>query len=152
MPYLPVVLLVDALHDELYQQRAFVAEFPEIDVHSGVGKVRSVLVLQEVLHFYVEHFRLTGVLSVEGIKTSVLADDGKVRFSRKALCRGFHPDYVFRTVSLARYDMVAPQIDIAHGGGENDMHRLGEGAIYFFAIFANKTLINYERRDNPIPA
>lgn len=152
MPYLPVVLLVDALHDEFHQERAFVAEFPEIDVHPGMRKVGRIFILQEVLHFNVEHFRLTGVLGVKGIETSVLANDGEVRFPRKALCRGFHPDDVLRSVSLARYDVVAPQIDIAHGGGENDMHRLGEGAIYFFAIFANKTLINYERRDNPIPA
>ena len=52
-----------------------------------------------------------------------LADDGEVRFPRKALCRGFHPDDVLRTVRLARYDVVAPQIDIAHGGGDDDYRK-----------------------------
>ena len=79
-----------------------------------------------------EHFRLTGVLGVKGIETSVLADDGEVRFSRKPFGRGFHPDDVLRTVRLARYDVVASQIHIAHGGGENDMHRLGES--HFHAV------------------
>ena len=95
-------------------------------------EVGRIFIFQEVLHFDVEHFRFTGILGIEGIKTSVLADDGEVRFPRKALCRGFHPDDVLRSVSLARYDVVAPQIYIADGGGENDMHRLGES--YFHAV------------------
>ena len=132
MPYLPVVLLVDALHDELHQEWAFVAKFPEVDVHPGMREVGRIFIFQEVLHFDVEHFRLTGILGVERIETSVLADDGEVRFARKPFGRGFHPDDVLRSVSLARYDVVAPQIDIAHGGGENDMHRLGES--YFHAV------------------
>ena len=118
MPYLPVVLLVDALHDELHQERVFVAKFPEVDVHPGMREIGRIFVFQEVLHFDVEHFRLTGILGIKGIKTSVLADDGEVRFPRKPFGRGFHPDDVLRSVSLARYDVVAPQIDIAHGGGE----------------------------------
>ena len=127
MPYLPVVLLVDALHYELHQERTFVAEFPEIDVHPCMRKVGRIFIFQKLLHFDVEHFRLTGILGVKGIETSVLADDGEVRFARKPFGRGFHPDDVLRTVRLARYDMVASQIHIAHGGWENDMHCLGEG-------------------------
>ena len=95
-------------------------------------KVRRIFIFQEVFHFDIEHFRFTGVFGVERKETAVLANDGEVRFARKALCRGFHPDYVLRTVRLARYDVVASQIDIADGGGEDDMHRLGKG--HFHAV------------------
>ena len=106
-----------------------------MDVHPGMREVGRIFILQEVLHLDVEHFRFTGVLGVERKETAVLADNGEVRFSRKALCRGFHPDYVLRTVRLARYDVVASQIDIADGGGEDDMHRLGKG--HFHAVGRN---------------
>ena len=98
-------------------------------------KVRRIFIFQEVFHFDIEHFRFTGVFGVERKETAVLANDGEVRFARKALCRGFHPDYVLRTVRLARYDVVASQIDIADGGGEDDMHRLGKG--HFHAVGRN---------------
>ena len=45
MPDFPLVLLVDALHDQLHQERAFVTQLTEIDVHSGMAEVRRVLVL-----------------------------------------------------------------------------------------------------------
>ena len=106
-----------------------------MDVHPGMREVGRIFILQEVLHFDVEHFRFTGVLGVERKETAVLADNGEVRFSRKAFCRGFHPDYVLRTVRLARYDVVASQIDIADGGGEDDMHRLGKGHFMRFFRF-----------------
>ena len=95
-------------------------------------KVAGVLVLQEVFHFDIEHFRFTGVLGVERKETPVLANDRKIRFSRKALCRGFHPDYVLRTVRLSRYDVVASQIHVADGGGEDDVYRFGKG--HFHAV------------------
>jgi len=130
--HFPVIVLVDALHYQFHQQRTFITQFPEIDVHAGMRKVAGVLVLQEVFHLDVEHFRFMGVLGVERKETAVLADNGEVRFARKALCRGFHPDYVLRTVRLACYDVVASQIHVADGGGEDDMHRLGKS--HFHAV------------------
>jgi len=65
MPYLAVIVLVDALHYQFYQQWAFISQFPEIDVHPCMRKVGRIFIFQEVLHFDVEHFRLTGVLGVE---------------------------------------------------------------------------------------
>ena len=45
VPDLPPVLFVDALHDQLHQERAFACQLPEMDVHAGMRKVRRVLVL-----------------------------------------------------------------------------------------------------------
>ena len=32
----PLVRLIDALHNQLHQQRAFAAQFTEIDIHAGM--------------------------------------------------------------------------------------------------------------------
>jgi len=103
-----------------------------MDVHAGMREIGRIFIFQEVFHFDVEHFRFTGVLGVERKEAAVLANDRKIRFSRKALCRGFHPDYVLRTVRLSRYDVVASQIHVADGGREDDVYRLGKG--HFHAV------------------
>lgn len=65
MSHFTVIVLVDALHYQFYQQRTFISQLPEIDVHAGMRKVGRIFIFQEVLHFDVEHFRLTGILGVE---------------------------------------------------------------------------------------
>ncbi len=68
MLYFPVIVLVDGLHNQLHQERAFVTQFTEIDIHPGMAEVRRVLILQEVLHFDVQHFRFVCVFRIRGIK------------------------------------------------------------------------------------
>ena len=50
------------------------------------------------------------------------------------------------TVCLARYDMVASQIHVADGGGEDDVYRLGKG--HFHAIGRNHLAV-WEFPGNP---
>ena len=111
-------------------------------------EIGCIFIFQEVFHFDIEHFRFTGILGVEREETPVLADNGEVRFAGKALCRGFHPDNVLRTVRLARYDVVASQIDIADGGGEDDMHRLGKG--HFHAVGRNHLAVRELPGNTPV--
>ena len=126
VPDLPPVLLVDALHDQLHQERAFACQFPEMEVHAGMRKVRRVPVLQKILHLDVQHLRLMRIPGIERVEAPVLADDGKVRFPRKPLGRRLHPDHVLRTVRFPGDNPVASQIHVPHRRGEDDMHRLGE--------------------------
>ena len=50
--------------------------------------------------------------------------------------------------ALPRYDMVASQIHIAHGGGENDMHRLGKG--HFHAVGRYHLSVRQLSGDTPV--
>ena len=84
MLYFPVIVLVDGLHNQLYQKRAFVTQFTEIDVHPGMAEIRCVLILQEVFHFDVQHFRFVCVFCVKTVKAAILTDNGKIGFTGKA--------------------------------------------------------------------
>ena len=106
MLYFPVIVLVDGLHNQLYQKRAFVTQFTEIDVHPGMAEIRCVLILQEVFHFDVQHFRFVCVLRIKGIKAAILTDNGKVCFTGKTLCRSFYPDNIFRPVRFPSNNVV----------------------------------------------
>lgn len=106
MLYFPVIVLVDGLHNQLYQKRAFAAQFTEIDVHPGMAEICCVLILQEVFHFDVQHFRFMCVLCIKGIKTAILTDNGKVCFTGKALCRSLDPDNIFRPVRFSGNNVV----------------------------------------------
>ena len=106
MLYFPVIVLVDGLHNQLYQKRAFVTQFTEIDVHPGMAEIRCVLILQEIFHFDVQHFRFMCVFCIETVKTAIFTDNGKVCFTGKALCRSFHPDNIFRPVRFSGNNVV----------------------------------------------
>ena len=106
MLYFPVIVLVDGLHNQPYQKRAFVTQFTEIDVHPGMTEIRCVLIFQEIFHFNVEHFRFMCVLRIKRIKTAILTDNGKIGFTGKALCRSFHPDNIFRPVRFPGNNVV----------------------------------------------
>ena len=110
----PFVRFIDALHNQLHQQRAFAAQFTEIDIHPCMAEIRRVLIFQKVLHFDVQHFRLMGVTGVETVKTSVLANHREIRFTRKPFCRGFHPDYIFRPVRFSGNNPITAQVHILH--------------------------------------
>ena len=106
MLYFPVIVLVDGLHNQLYQKRAFVLQFTKINIHPGVAEIRCVLILQEIFHFDVQHFRFMCVFGIETVKAAILTDNGKIGFTGKALCRGFYPDNVFRTVRFSGNNIV----------------------------------------------
>ena len=106
MLYFPVIVLVDGLHNQLYQKRAFVTQFTEIDIHPGMAEIRCVLILQEIFHFDVQHFRFVCVFSIERIKTAILTDNRKVCFTGKALCRSFHTNNIFRPVRFSGNNVV----------------------------------------------
>ena len=106
MLYFPVIVFVDGLHNQLYQKRAFVTQFTEIDVHPGMAEIRCVLILQEVFHFDVQHFRFMCVLCIKTVKATILTDNGKIGFTGKALCCGFHPDNIFRPVRFSGNNVV----------------------------------------------
>ena len=106
MFYFPVIVLVDGLHNQLYQKRAFVTQFTEIDVHPGMAEICRVLILQEIFHFDVQHFRFVCVFRIETVKTAILTDNGKVRFTGKTLCRSFHTNNIFRPVRFSGNNVV----------------------------------------------
>ena len=106
MLYFPVIVLVDGLHNQLYQKRAFVTQFTEIDVHPGVAEIRCVLIFQEIFHFDIQHFRLMCVLCIKGIKAAIFTNHTEIRFTGKALCRSLDPDNIFRPVRFSGNNVV----------------------------------------------
>ena len=66
--HLAFVLLVQRLHDEVYQHRAFTAQFFQVNFLRVVRSVHRAAVVDKVLHFHVQDERLVGVLHVEGVK------------------------------------------------------------------------------------
>ena len=106
MLYFPVIVLVDGLHNQLYQKRAFVTQFTEIDVHPCMAEIRCVLILQEIFHFDVQHFRFVYVFCIKTVKAAILTDNGKIGFTGKALCRSLDPDNIFRPVRFSGNNVV----------------------------------------------
>ena len=58
--HLALVLLVQRLHDEVYQHRAFAAQFLQVDFLRVVRSVHRAAVVDKVLHLHVQDKRLVG--------------------------------------------------------------------------------------------
>ena len=66
--HLALVLLVQRLHDEVYQHRAFAAQFLQVDFLRVVRSVHRAAVVDKVLHFHVQDKRLIGVFHIKCVK------------------------------------------------------------------------------------
>ena len=125
--YYSLVLLPDALHHKSHQYGTLRTEFLQINIHRIIGAIDCRTVMDEVLHLDVQFIRLLGVLHVESIETAVLRDDAHVRLSLEPSLGGFYTYHVLCPVSLTRHDVCRTQVNVGHGGREDDMHSLVEG-------------------------
>ena len=66
--HLAFVLLVDGLHDEVYQHGTFLAQLLEINLLRIVRAVHRLAVMDEVSHLDIEHEWFFGILYVEGVE------------------------------------------------------------------------------------
>ena len=90
------------LHDEVYQHRAFAAQFLQVDFLRVVRTVHFLAVMDEVAHLHVEQQRFSGIFHVEGIETPVLRDYRHIGFVREVPHGSFYSDDVLRSVGFAR--------------------------------------------------
>ena len=66
--HLAFVLLVDGLHDEVYQHGTFLAQLLEINLLRIVRTVHRLTVMDEVCHLDIEHERFLGILHIECVE------------------------------------------------------------------------------------
>ena len=112
------------LHDEVYQHRAFAAQFLQVDFLRVVRSVHRAAVVDKVLHLHVQDKRLVGVLHVKGIEAAILRDDAHVRLAAEVPDRRLHADDVLRAVRLARYQVGRTQVHVAHRRRKQDVDGL----------------------------
>ena len=104
--HLALVLLVDRLHDEVYQHGTFLAQLLEVNLLRIVRTVHRLTVMDEVRHLDIEHKRFFCIAHVKCVKRTILRDDAHIGLFLEILHGCFYTDNILRTVRLASYQIL----------------------------------------------